>query len=142
MKKFTVFFAMIFLLSGFTTQFEGTPLVAHMTGAQEAPVPGDPDASGFFEITLNQGQGTLTYELTVQNIDPATAAHIHIAPVGHPGPVVIPLAPPTNGFSSGVITNLSKELIKDIRQNPEKYYVNVHNQPYPGGAVRGQLSRK
>ena len=31
--------------------------------------------------------------------------------------------------------------MKDIRQNPEGYYFNVHNGDFPGGAVRGQLTK-
>jgi hypothetical protein len=27
-----------------------------------------------------------------------------------------------------------------IAANPANYYVNVHNAPFPGGAVRGQLA--
>ncbi len=30
--------------------------------------------------------------------------------------------------------------IKDIRQNPENYYVNLHNAQHPGGVMRAQLS--
>jgi len=30
---------------------------------------------------------------------------------------------------------------KNILQHPEQYYVNVHNAEWPGGAVRGQLSK-
>ena len=55
-----------------------------MTGAAEAPGPGDPDGSGTAFFTLNQGQGEICFELTVANIDPATAAHIHRAGVGVP----------------------------------------------------------
>ena len=38
------------------------------------------------------------------------------------------------------LTGLDKNLLKDIIRNPENYYVNVHNTPFPNGAVRGQLA--
>lgn len=116
----------------------GRPLSAELSGMQE-PGGGDPNGTGYVELSLNQGQGTITYTLYVENIDPATAAHIHIGPAGAAGPVVVGLSAPTTGMSSGVV-EVSPELIKAIRRNPENYYVNVHNPMYPAGAVRGQLS--
>jgi hypothetical protein len=35
----------------------------------------------------------------------------------------------------------SRDLVKEIRQNPEGFYFNVHTGDFLGGAVRGQLSR-
>lgn len=119
----------------------GRPLSAHLSGANEVPNMGDPDGSGTANITVNLGQGSLSYELTVSNIDPATAAHIHLAPAGVAGPVVIALMAPTSGSSSGTITGIDRALLKNIIQNPDQYYVNLHNPMYPGGAVRGQLSK-
>lgn len=111
-----------------------------LSGAQEVP-PADPDGSGTATITLNHGQGQVCWELTASNIASATAAHIHVAPVGVNGPVVVPLSPPTSGSSSGCVDGVNQDLIKAIIQNPEAYYVNVHNAEYPGGAIRGQLSK-
>jgi CHRD domain len=111
-----------------------------MTGTEEAPGPGDPDGSGEAVFTLNHGLGQVCFQLTVMDIAPATAAHIHVAPPGVPGPVVVGLTPPTGGFSSGCVT-ADRDLIKDIIQNPDAYYVNVHNADFPAGAVRGQLSK-
>ncbi len=119
----------------------GRPLSAHLIGANEVPAPGDPDGMGTAQITVNVGQGSISYELSVSNIDPATAAHIHVAPAGVAGPVVIPLHAPTSGSSGGTIMNVDPELLKAILQNPGNYYVNVHNPMYPGGAARGQLSK-
>mgnify|MGYP002393440415 CR=1 FL=1 len=121
----------------------GRPFFTVLTGDQEAPGPGDPDGSGTALITLNQGQGTVCFELTVENITlPATGAHIHVAPAGSPGPVVVGLvAPGADGTSSGCIENVDRDLIKAIRQNLEAYYVNVHNADFPPGAVRGQLGK-
>ena len=112
-----------------------------LSGSEEVGLDGgDPDGTGFAELILNQGQGTITYTITVAGIAAATAAHIHEAPAGSNGPVVKGLMAPTNGTSSGTV-QLSKEKIKEIRKNPEDYYVNVHNAAYPSGAVRGQLSK-
>ena len=118
----------------------GRPIEVAMTGAQEAPGPGDPDGSGTAFFTLNQGQRLICYELVVAEIATPTAAHIHRAPAGSPGPVVVPLNAPASGFSSGC-AEVDPGLIKEIRQFPERFYVNVHNAPFPGGAVRGQLGQ-
>lgn len=109
-----------------------------MTGAQEAPVLGDPDGSGVATFRINPGKGTVCWTLEVSDIAPATAAHIHVAPPGVPGPVVVPLGAPASGSSSGC-AEVERELALDLIRNAEDYYVNVHNAEYPGGAVRGQL---
>jgi hypothetical protein len=118
----------------------GRQLTTTLTGEQEVPVPGDPDGIGFATVTVNPGQGVLCYELSVSGIAPATAAHIHEAPVGTAGPVVVGLQPPTDGASSGCV-EVGRTLAKDILKNPADYYVNVHNAEFPAGALRGQLSR-
>ena len=113
-----------------------------MSGEQEAPGPGDPDGSGMANITINLFKRQVCFALMVSDIGPATAAHIHIAPPGEPGPVVVPLnPPPTDGSSTGCANNVDRRLLRNILQHPERYYVNVHNEEFPGGAVRGQLSQ-
>lgn len=144
MRRFAALFAVvaaIALLVPVVALAGGRPLSATLTGAAEAPGPGDADGSGTAHVTLNQGQGEVCFELTVSDIEPAFAAHIHVGAAGVPGPVVVGLSAPTSGSSSGCVTGVDPELIKDIRQNPEGYYVNVHNAEFPAGAVRGQLSK-
>ena len=119
----------------------GRQLTTTLTGGQEVPVPGDTDGIGFATVTVNPGQGVLCYELSVSGIATATAAHIHEAPPGVAGPVVVPLSEaPSDGFSSGCET-VTRALAKDILKNPADYYVNVHNLEFEAGALRGQLSK-
>ena len=128
------------LLAAPATAAGGRPLATTLTGAAEAPGPGDPDGSGTAMIRVNPGQREICWSLSVTGIAPATAAHIHIAPAGAPGPVVVGLEAPTSGSSSGCVA-VDRSTALDIIRNPADYYVNVHNTPYPGGAVRGQLGR-
>jgi hypothetical protein len=118
----------------------GRQLTTTLTGEQEVPVLGDLDGIGFATVTVNPGQGLVCYELSVSGIEAATAAHIHEAPVDVAGPVVKELLPPTDGSSSGCV-EVDRAEAKDILKNPADYYVNVHNVEFPGGALRGQLSR-
>jgi CHRD domain len=100
--------------------------------------------TGTATITIDRNARTLRYSITTQNVAlPLAAAHIHQAPAGQAGPVVIPLfTAPINSATVGptLLTGLNKDLLKDIIRNPQGYYVNVHNAPFPNGAVRGQLA--
>ena len=118
----------------------GSELSATLTGAAERPGPGDPDGTGSARITVNSGQGEVCFHLEVSGVDPITAAHIHVGSPAVAGPIVVPLNPPPTGGSSTGCVAADEELIRQIRNNPEAYYVNVHNAPFPAGALRGQLS--
>ena len=122
----------------------GRKFTTTLSGAAEIPGPGDPDGTGTATITLNPGTKQVCWEIQVSGITlPATAAHIHlINPATGFGGVVVPLsAPDATGFASGC-TSADRELIIDIIQHPEKYYVNVHTLPlYAAGALRGDLSK-
>jgi CHRD domain len=125
---------------------EGRPFSTVLTGAAEVPGPGDADASGTAFITLNQGQGEVCFELSWAGIDgTVVAAHIHAAPAGTAGPIVVPLftgvALPGTDSASGCVEGVNEALIKDVRHNPENYYVNVHSTVFPAGAARGQLGK-
>ena len=45
----------------------------------------------------------------------------------------------TKGNRFSYCANASEEVVAEIRAMPSDYYVNVHNDAFPGGAVRGQL---
>jgi len=113
----------------------GRKFTTELTGAAEVPGPGDSDGSGTATVTLNPGQGEVCWDITVSGVDTITAAHIHVGTADVAGGVVVPLSP-TSGCTSA-----DRDLIKAIIQNPEGYYVNVHNAPFPAGALRGQLGK-
>jgi len=124
---------------GFCLPVGSVVITTSMTGAAEIPT-GDPHGSGTAVFTFNASQGTVCFTINVAGIKlPAIAAHIHKAPAGTEGPVLIPLtAPDASGNASGCV-NADPGLIGDIIAHPANYYVNVHTTDFPGGAVRGQL---
>jgi len=129
-------------------QFPGTMfLVAELSGQNEVddsgtPGAGDPNGTGTASVQLTLDPAELCVTMTVSDIElPAAAAHIHVGEAGVNGPVVVPLpAPGEDGTAEGCVTEgVTTEVLEQIAANPAGYYVNVHNAPYPAGAVRGQL---
>ena len=123
----------------------GRPFSAHMT--QEVttqPVwAGDADGAGVALITVNAGQREICWETTVSDVLlPATASHIHRAAPGVRGGIVVFLsAPDSRGVATGCASGLSRDLLEEILQHPESFYVNVHTMDFPAGAIRAQLAR-
>jgi CHRD domain len=125
-----------------------TTFVAPLETAQE--VPGCPaagnEARGLAIIhVVDETTGLVRYKLVANNLPGSIiAAHIHLAPSGVAGPVVQPL-PPTPGEENGVIadaTFTNPALVAALQANPQAYYVNVHTNICPAGAIRGQLGEQ
>ncbi|MCY7372949.1 MAG: CHRD domain-containing protein [Spirochaetaceae bacterium] len=109
-----------------------------LTGAQEVPDAGDPNGRGQFTWSLD---GTrLCYLLSVKRIATAAAAHIHRGARGVAGPVKITLVAPAPKASAACV-DIAAGLATKLRDNPRRFYVNVHNADFPDGAIRGQLTR-
>lgn len=102
-------------------------------------IAGDPNGTGeVYVFGIDGDPTTLCYVLTVDRIEPATAAHIHEGAAGENGDVVFTLGAPGDGNAADCRS--VGALAQEILTNPEEYYVNVHNGEYPGGALRGQLA--
>ena len=119
-----------------------------LTGNQEATptcapptVCGDPDAAGGMIVIVNPARDSVCFLTKWANIDgTVVAAHIHLAPVGVPGGVVVPLF--SGSFSGtdmlrGCVS--ANGLASALLANPSAYYVNIHSSVYPAGAIRSQL---
>ncbi len=124
----------------------GRPFTTSLTGAAEIPGPGDPDASGSAIVALNQGLGTVCFTLAWEDVDGSVvAAHIHAGTSTAFGPIVVTLLAGASldgtDSASGCASDVDRDLIKTIRQQPSGFYVNVHSTVFPGGAIRGQLGK-
>ena len=139
--------------------------VAHLEGANEVP-PRDTRAEGELKLQLSPDGQSLEYRIIASNIDNVFMSHIHIAPVGVNGGIVVflfgPVAP-GGGRTDGVLaagTITAANLINALKGHPLSdlidsirvghAYANVHTNDgsgtpnkgpgdFPGGEIRGQI---
>jgi hypothetical protein len=112
-------------------------------------VTGDLDGRGTAEFTFDTVQGTICYELEVEGIaepvEPAPglgSAHIHLLPGGG---IAVDLETDfqldkSDEFKASGCVEVDSALLQAILENPDQYYVNIHNVEFPGGALSGLLS--
>jgi hypothetical protein len=131
--------------------------VAHLSSGEEvADV--DSRAQGQAIFHLSEDGTELSYKLIASNIENVTQGHIHLAPVGQNGSIVVwlyPSAPPaqlipgrSDGIlAEGVITSSDlvgplaggdlSDLVEQMRAG--NTYVNVHTSQFGPGEIRGQI---
>lgn len=127
---------------------QGVMCVLHAKLAAQNETTGSTSiARGHTQIkVLNDGTIEFKTRILNKNNETFIAGHVHQAPVGVAGPIVVPLfvspAPPTSARhirQSGVATPNAGTTGANLCANPSAYYVNYHTTAFPGGAIRGQL---
>lgn len=112
-----------------------------LTGGAEVPGPGDSEGTGTALLQLDPTVPQLCYEITVDGIAEATAAHLHRGRADAAGPVVVTFQTPSGGSGIGCVDQPELDsLFSDVSSSAQDFYVNVHNADFPDGAVRGQLT--
>lgn len=125
-----------FALLASATVAQQVELVASLSGSQSVP----PNASaGHGWAMVRVDTATNDVEVFVVHADlttPPTMAHLHVAPAGSNGGVMIGLAAagPKAFQGSATVTNTDVQTILAAGT-----YVNIHTPSFPGGELRGQV---
>lgn len=113
---------------------------ATINGANEVPAV-ETEGSGTLTGTYDSNTNQITITVPYSNLTGTlTASHLHKAPAGTNGAVIINLNP-TTGSSSGTI---SGTFTVDEMDEPDliagNVYINLHSTTNGGGEIRGQLA--
>lgn len=112
---------------------------ADLSGLNEVPPNASP-ATGMSTGTYDDVTGLLTLHTMASGfVAPITAAHIHRAPAGVNGPVIVPLSGATGGTSYMSNDTPTLSVSDGGLLLTGGLYVNIHSSTFPGGEVRGQL---
>lgn len=129
----------------------GAELLAFLTGAAEVDPDGaltdvgDATASGLASLprASDTNPDVVCGGFEAGGLDRVVGAHVHEGEAGENGDVVAGLvteALPEGAQSGfGCATDVDAAVVADIFTNPGTYYVNVHTETFPQGAIRGQL---
>ncbi|MGH2808752.1 MAG: CHRD domain-containing protein, partial [Actinomycetota bacterium] len=124
-----------------------TKLTAPLRGSDST----DTDGRGRAVVRIDPRARTACFNLSWSNLDDQPfAAHIHEGGAGVDGGIVVhffnaaapdqPVPPGISGVS-GCATNQNRATLREILDGPRGFYVNIHTESFPGGAIRGQLRR-
>ena len=134
----------------------GRPFRLTLSGANEFNAAGDPinphgDADrGSAKLTINPGQEEVCWSVGAITLTAGDAlpfaAHIHIAPEGIAGPIVVDIfggaaaAPAPTSYPTGTTcVHGDRDVLTAILRDPDAYYLNLHNTQHPAGVMRAQL---
>jgi hypothetical protein len=109
---------------------------ARLTGAEEVP-PTPSLATGAGNLVVDPATRAISGSIVVSGMA-TTAAHIHLAPPGTNGPIIVPLTDAGGGvWAVPPNTRLTAEQLTAYKQG--NLYFNAHSTLFPNGEIRGQI---
>jgi hypothetical protein len=99
---------------------------------------GPAGATGVATMTVDPDRASLCYHLAYTKITKPTDAHIHKATAGKNGAVVVDLYA---GRYEVNCVRADHDLLRKILRDPAGYYVDLHTEESPKGALRGQVGK-
>ena len=113
---------------------EGDDLTAVLVG--EGVVGG-----GVADIEINHDRTELCWDIRglIGTVNDVTAMHIHAGVLGDVGPVVVEFISGNEGCLVVSPSGATESALRAIVAEPAGFYVDVHSERHPKGAVRGQL---
>lgn len=148
------------LLAAASTATADETFRAKLSGEQEVPPVTDQGTNGRFKIQFNQDFTEAEFTLRVGAGVRVTQAHLHCAPAGTNGPIIVWLAgiPPQGATGNGwnvdgkwvskttvtnenIVNTTCGSTLAQIADAMAQgmVYVNVHSVAKPGGVARGQI---
>ena len=156
--QFCVLAAGLTLITSGVVAAQTIPMRATLTGGEETPAPGlNTGAFGTADVDVDLDDEEVVVTLNVFNIPTGTTAgHIHAGAKGTPGPVILDFTFPQGRTGDmSLVFRLTQSALRtraEIGINTMEdamqaiaagnAYVNVHTSQYPGGEIRGQLTRR
>lgn len=114
-------------------------LCARLAGAGSGSDALDPEATGDAVLELSDAT-TIRFRVRTQGIGTVIATHIHRGERGVNGPMAREINPGFPGDSfRGEAAAIPADLVTEIREHPDRFYLKLHSLRFPGGAIRGQL---
>ncbi|MBF4621494.1 CHRD domain-containing protein [Clavibacter sp. VKM Ac-2542] len=150
----------------FTSAFTVMATPDQVLNADGVATPGEPGATGRFDLRLDSASNTICYDITLTGVtgeyqSPAkTATHIHQAAVGKAGPPRIAFPNPVDAgdgtrtssgcmqgpFTTGIMNAQNQDTgtgftVAQIEADPASFAADTHTASFTAGAVRGQLTQ-
>lgn len=169
MKKNCTFVVFVALLLGSVVAAHAqSEFAANLSGIEEVPaVKTAAFGTATFDVNVSEGTLGMNYTLSATNLKQAFMAHIHCAPEGVNGPIVLQLAgtaPGNRGFNLNgpwvasaevtdgniqpqmcqnaagdqILVNNLTDLLTLMAQGLT--YANIHTTANPAGEIRGQIA--
>ena len=113
---------------------------AALSSENEVP-PSGTGATGEATVGVELTRSRVCLDLEADGLaGEVVAGHLHRAPAGENGPVVVDFGVDQASFQT-CLRGLDPNLVADIVRNPSDYYVNIHTTAVRSGEIRGQLER-
>ncbi|MDQ4145463.1 MAG: hypothetical protein M3198_17320 [Actinomycetota bacterium] len=131
------------LPGGAVAEGTGAHRIARLSG--DGFQEGDPNASGRTDLKIRPARGTICFRITFKRmIDPNYGA-ILSGSLRYGGALEVTLFNGDRGMRpspiEGCARNLEPRLLRSIRDEPRRFYVQIDQHSYANSAIRGRIRR-